>query len=42
LKYTDRKFIQEEDDVDAEVELALKQTDSEDEKLLEESEEVEI
>ncbi|CAB3977984.1 Arf-GAP with coiled-coil, ANK repeat and PH domain-containing 2 [Paramuricea clavata] len=38
LKYTDRKFIQEDDDVDSEVELAcMKQTDSDDEKLLEES-----
>jgi hypothetical protein len=42
LKYTDRKFVkEEEEDVDPEVELAcLKQTESDDEKLLEESEEV--
>ncbi|XP_028398906.1 ADP-ribosylation factor GTPase-activating protein AGD4-like isoform X2 [Dendronephthya gigantea] len=38
LKYTDRKFIKEEDDVDPEVELAcLKESDSDVEKLLEES-----
>lgn len=43
LKYTDRKFVKEEDDVDPEVELALlKESDSDVEKLLEESGEVEI
>ena len=43
LKYTDRKFMVEDDEVDAEVELAgLKQTDSDDEKLLEDSGEVNI
>lgn len=42
-KYADRMFIRDEDDVDGELQLAcLKQTGSDDEKLLEENEEVGI